>query len=212
MDKKMTMYEIASMPKIIEDLMNEALTDPDTGEVRELTDEENSSFLEWLEEFEESFETKFNNICKVSRNIKAQAALAEAEKSILNKEIESWRRKQQARENEEKRVKLLITLAFDKLGIKKHKTALFNAYFQKTAKSAKPSTTFNPDKVPVEYLKRELNTAAINEAIQEGRLYEKGNTESEMFNEHKLFYKDKNGEERVLEGVTYSGGETLVIR
>jgi hypothetical protein len=164
----MTIYNVINDFYALKNLINEAMTDLETGEVRELTDEERADFLAWLQENEQNFETKFNNTCKVLKNLEAQADIAKAEKDALNAEIDRFRKKEKARLNEVARVKSLIIYAFDKMKMKKYKTPLFNAYFQATKKSAKPAVGFfKPDNIPVEFLKQELSPSAIDNAVKE---------------------------------------------
>jgi hypothetical protein len=197
-----SIYEIVGDIKALEMLIQEE-SDPETGELRELSDKEKADFLAWINENESSLELKMNNIYKVYCNKKAEADVAEAEKAALSKEIDRLRNRAKARDNEAGRVKGLIGYALQKLGVQKYKTGLFTVGFQATRKSAKPVVGFfNPDNIPVKYLKRELSPSAIQEAIQSGELVEI-NT--------KLFYSE-NGETKELFGVSYTGGETLVIR
>ena len=204
----MTIYDVVNDFYALKNLTNEAMTDPETGEVRELTEEEKTDFLAWIEECEQNRDTKFNNIYKAYRNIKAEADIAEAERKALKDEIDRLSKRAKARENEASRVKNLFAYAMDRLGMKKYKTALFSIGWQAIRKSAKPvDGFFNPDNIPVEFLKRELSASAINKAIEDGRLYEK---EGDI-NRGKLFYISEIGECE-LKGVEYLGGETLVIR
>ena len=204
----MTIYNIISDFTALTNLVEGAMTDQETGEVRELTDEEKNDFLEWFNEHKDNLETKFNNICKVYKNIQSQADIAKAEKDTLNSEIDRLRRNEKARNNEAARVKGLISFAFDKLNLNKYKTPLFNAYFMQTKKCARPRTGyFDPDNIPVEFLTRELSASAIDKAVKEGILYEK----DDQLNRGKLFYVD-SGIEKELQGVSYLGGETLVIK
>ena len=204
----MNIYEIVGDAKTLKEMINEE-ADPETGELREVSEEEKQTFLSWINENQENLEAKFNSIYKVICNKKAEAEIAEAEKNILSAELDRLRKRAKARFNEVDRIKGLIGWALEKLGMKKYKTGLFSIGFQATKKSAKPVPgVFNSNDIPVRYLKRELSLSAINQAIADGTLYEKEGPE----NRTKLFYKNSYGEERTLLGVAYSGGETLVIR
>jgi len=210
--KKMTIFDVIADCKALASLINEE-SDLETGDVREITEEEKAEFLAWIKEEEEenaqNLETKMNNIYKVYRNLKAEADIAEAEKNTLNAERDRLSKRAKTRTNEAGRVKTLIEYAMHSLGMKKFKTALFSAGFQATRKCARPiEGFFNPDEIPVEFLTRELSTSAINEAIKNGRLYEKEG--ATYFT--KLFYRDENGVEQMLKGVSYAGGNTMVIR
>jgi hypothetical protein len=202
----MTIYTIISDIKALEGLIN-GLSDEETGEARELTEEEKQSFLEWVNESEANFKEKFDNICRFFKNLQAQAEVAAAEKDALKAEIERLSKRAKARENEADRIKSLLWFAFDALKMKQFKTELFSAGIQNTRKSVKPTSVFNPDDVPVTYLKRELASSAVAEAVKAGSLYEKEGPE----NITRLFYCDDAGEHE-LKGVAYVQGKTLVIR
>jgi diadenosine tetraphosphate (Ap4A) HIT family hydrolase len=204
----MTIYEITADYKALENLIA-GMTDPETGETREFTDEEKAELTAWANEIEGNFENKFNNIYKVYCNKNAEAEVAEAERNTLKNEMDRLKKRANARLNEASRIKNLIGYAMDRLKMKKLKTTLFSIGYQATRKTAKPvAGFFKLDEIPVEYLKRELSPSAINEAINEGRLYEKT---SNPLDSGKLFYRDENGEHE-LKGVAYTGGETLVIK
>jgi hypothetical protein len=203
-----TVYEIVGDILALEKLI-EGEADPETGELPELSEEEKKQFLEWITENETNLETKFNNIYKVYRNKKTEAANAESEKENLKAEYDRLSKRAKARDNEAGRIKMLMGWAMDKLNMKKYKTALFSIGYQNTQKIVSPiHGFFNPDDIPVEFLKRELSPAAVKKAVEEGRLYEK---EGQAYFS-KLFYKDGEGKEQVLKGVTYIQGTALVIR
>ena len=144
----MTIYDVVNDFYALKNLTNEAMTDPETGEVRELTEEEKTDFLAWIEECEQNRDVKFNNIYKAYRNIKAEANIAEAERKALKDEIDRLSKRAKARENEASRVKNLFAYAMDRLKMKKYKTALFSIGWQAIRKSAKPvEGYFNPDNI-----------------------------------------------------------------
>jgi len=202
-----TLYELTNDRKALYDLIGD-LTDPETGETRELTVEEMEALVALDNEMSDAVDSKIDGICKVYKTINAQAEVAQVERATFRDEMSRLSRTATARENEAKRVKNLIGYFFDKLGKTRHKTSLFNVYTQATRKSAKPDMSYDADKIPVEYLKRELSASAIDSAIKEGRLYEK----TAPLDKGKLFYIDGQGVEQRLAGVSYLGGETLVIR
>jgi ABC-type Zn uptake system ZnuABC Zn-binding protein ZnuA len=202
-----TIYEITADYRALESLINE-LTDLDTGETRELTEDEKNQLTEWVNEIEGNFESKFNAIYKVYCNKKAEAKVVKAEKEAMKDEMDRLGKRATARENEMIRLKGLIGYAMDRLKMKKLKTNLFTIGYQATQKSVQPvEGFFKADDIPVEYLTRELSSKAVKDAIKEGRLYEKEGVE----NRTKLFYME-DGVEKVLKNVTYSGGEALVLR
>jgi hypothetical protein len=204
----MTIYDIMGDIGSLQSLIN-GLTDEETGETRELTDEDKGVFLEWIEENEKNFKGKFDNLCRFYKNQKAYADLAEAERKSLSDEMARLSRRAKARANEGDRIKCLIGWALDKIRQKKYKTELFSAGYQNTAKSAKPTATFNPDDIPARYLKRELSPSAVSDAVKEGALYEH---EDDPVQRGSLFYRDEDGKERKLNGVGYLNGTALVIR
>jgi hypothetical protein len=202
-----SIYSIVSDCKCLEYLIGEE-TDPETGELREISDEEKTAFLEWINENEQALENKFNGIYKALKNKQAEAKIAEAEKDAMKSEMDRLGKRAKARENEAARIKGLFAYAMEKLKMRKYKTALFTIGWQATKKSAKPiEGFFNIDDIPAEFLKRELSPTAINKAIEEGRLYEKSNP----MDKGRLFYRDEKGEQ-ILKGVSYTGGEALVLR
>jgi len=209
-EKRLTAYELGQEWSALVSLISD-LTDPETGETRELTEAEKAYLSEQIDKIGTDIKVKINGICKVFKNIKMEAEIAEAEKNALKGELDRLSKRAKARDNEADRVKLLACLLLDKIKEKKMKTELFTLYYMNTQKSVKESEGFfNPDKIPVEFLKREIDKTAIKKAVDEGRLYEKNEKEFPL-SRGKLFYKD-NGIEKALEGVSYLGGETLVIR
>jgi hypothetical protein len=203
---KMTIYNIISDVKALESLINN-LTDEETGETREITDEEKQIFLDFLNENESNFKDKFDAICRFFKNLQAQSVVATAEKDALKAEMDRLSKRAKAREHEADRLKGLLWFALDSLKIEKFKTDLFSAGIQNTRKTAKPTSVFNLDDIPAEYLRKELAPSFISDAVKEGRLYEKEGPE----NSTKLFYRDDSGECE-LKGVAYVQGKTLVIR
>jgi hypothetical protein len=202
----MTIYNIISDIHALEGLIN-GLADEETGEAREFTEEEKQSFLAWVNENEANFKEKFNNICRFFKNLQAQAGVAAAEKDALRAEMDRLSKRAKARENEADRLKSLLWFALDSLKMRKFRTELFSAGIQNTRKSARPTSSFNPDDIPAAYLKRELSLSAIADAVKAGELYEKEGPE----NHAKLFYRGESGEQE-LKGVSYIQGETLAIR
>jgi hypothetical protein len=202
-----SIYTVVSDCKALERLIEEE-TDLGTGELREISEEEKAAFLEWINEAQDNLENKFNNIYKTFKNKQAESDVAEAERKSLKDEIDRLSKRSKARENEANRIKGLFAYALERLNLKKYKTPLFSVGWQTVRETAKEDKGFfDINKIPVEYLKRELSPTAISEAVKEGRLFKK---DGEL-NRGKLFYLD-NGIEKKLEGVSYLGGQTLVIR
>ena len=209
-DKKLTVYEIGNEWKALLALADE-LTDPETGETRELTDEEKAFFASAMDEMDGNIKTKADGIYKVYRNKKIEAEIAEAERKALKDEMDRLSKRAKARENEADRIKGLLAWLMGIMKLRNIKTEIFSAGYQAAQKSVKPvEGFFNPDLIPAEYLKREISPAAVKKAVEEGRLYEKSFEENPLA-KGKLFYRDQDGEHE-LKGVSYLGGETLYIR
>jgi hypothetical protein len=202
----MTLYNIVGdITALIK--LAEGAVDEETGEVTPVSDDDRKTIAEWFEQSEKDFNGKFDNICKFRKNLQADAEVAAAERDALKAEMDRLSKRAKATEAKADRMKALILYAFEKMKIKKHKTALFSAGIQATAEGAKPTTMFNADLIPSEYLKRELAASKVKEAVQSGKLTRKDGP----LDRGKLFYL-KDGEETELKGVAYLGGETLVIR
>lgn len=222
----MTIYQIIGDIKALAALID-SLTDEETGSTREITDEEKQSFLAWINEQSESFDAKFDAICKVYRNIRATADVCIAEKDAMKAEMDRLSKRAKAREAEADRVKGLIWFALDALGKQKHKTALFSAGIQNTAASVRVGDSMHPENeianiLPDEFVKREVAKANIVEQIKAGTLYQKpvSSKEEEVkagthvlpLDEGAVFGKTSEGFEYRLEGVKYLAGKTCVIR
>jgi hypothetical protein len=203
----MTSYEIGVEYQALVNLVHDTFINPETGEVREPTQEDIDYLQKCFMEIKESAEIKFDNIGKYIRNVEMEADLITAQKDIFYKEVERLRKRITAHKNQVKGLKGVAAYLLEKLDLKKIHTPLFSFGWQKTAASVKTDYLFNPDNIPVKYLKRELSPTAIKEAIKSGELY----TKEGDLNRGKLFYLE-NGQEKYLEGVSYLGGETLVIR
>jgi hypothetical protein len=209
-EKRLTAYELGQEWSALLSLVNE-LTDPETGVTRELTEAEKAYLAEQTDKIGTDIKVKMDGICKVYKNIRMEAEIADAERKTLKDEMDRLSRRAQARNNEADRVKGLIAYLMDKVGMKKVKTELFTAGWQPTQKCVSEVTGFfNADKIPVEFLTREINKSAVKKAVEEGRLYEK-DEETDPLARGKLFYMD-GGEEKTLSGVSYLGGSALVIR
>ena len=203
----MTIYEISNDYRALVSLL-ESMTDPETGETREFTEDEKKFFTEGFNECGENFRSKFDNIYKVYRNFMAQAEVADAEKAALQDEMDRLRKRAKARENEANRIKGLIAYGMEIIKERKIKTDLFSCYWKKNPKSAKENSDFNVEKIPSFVLKKELSGNMIKKSLEDGVLYEKDDPQFKG----KLFYKDDTGYETILKGVSYLGSESLVIR
>jgi polyhydroxyalkanoate synthesis regulator phasin len=204
---KRTSYEIGADYQSLIKLVHDTFIDPETGEAREPTQEEKDYLQKCFMEIKENAEIKIDNIGKLIRNIEFEAELIAAQKDILYKEVERLRKRITAHENQVKGLKGVAAYLLEKLDLKKIKTPLFSFGWQRTAESARADYLFNPDNIPVKYLKRELSPSAIKEAVKSGELY----TKEDPLDRGKLFYFE-NGQEKNIEGVSYLGGETLTLR
>lgn len=206
-EKRKSGYEIGQDFHALMSLINE-LTESE----REITEEDDKFLKEEAARIGGDIKEKINGCCKLVKNCEIEASIAEAEKDALKGQVERLTKRANARLNIAKRVKnCVIGYLMDTIGEKKIKTELFSVGYQNTAKSVKEVTGFfNPDLIPSEFLKREINPTAIKNAIEDGRLFEKTEDEIEKnpLLKGKLYFKD--GKE--LKGVSYTGNSTLVIR
>jgi hypothetical protein len=222
----MTIYQIIGDIRSLNELV-ESLTDEETGETRELSDEEKKTFLDWINEQEEAFNSKFDNTCKVYRNLQATADICTAEKDTLKAEYDRLSKRAKARQAEADRVKGLIWFALDALGMQKKKTALFSAGIQNTAASVRVGDSIHPESeianlIPEEFIKKEVAKSKIVEQIKAGRLYQKpvsvngeevkAGTHVFPLDDGAVFGKTAEGLEYRLEGIKYLQGKTCVIR
>jgi hypothetical protein len=206
-EKKMTLYEIAGDIKTVVKLADGAV-DEETGEFVPVSEEDRQTIKQWFEESKEAFDSKLDNYARFMKNLEADAAVAAAERDAMKAEMDRLSRTAKAAEAKRDRLKSLLHVTFNSLGIRKHKTQLFGFTVQNTAKSAKPSTTFSIDNVPEWIIKHEFSPSKAKELVASGFLYEKDGP----LDRGKLFYKDAAGKETELAGVSWLGGETLVVR
>ena len=214
-----TIYSIVGDIKTLSALIDD-MTDEETGETRELTDEEKTTFAVWVKEESEAFDSKFDRICKFFKNLKANAATAQAERDSLKEEMDRLSKRAKARENEAGRIKDLLWFAFDALGMKKHKTALFSAGIQATAASVKTDSSFDIAKIPARYWKPpELSASAIKAGLESGELFQKPDAENPLDRDKVYYMKDDPSLddpareiEVSLPGIRYAQGSTLVVR
>ena len=222
----MTIYNIIGDIKSLNVLI-ESLTDEETGETRELTDDEKTTFLAWINENESALYQKFDNTFKVYRNLRATADVCTAEKDALKEEYDRLSKRAKARQAEADRVKNLIWYAMEALGQKKIKTDLFSAGIQNTAASVMVGNSVLPEDevaylLPDEFTKREVVKSKIADKIKTGELYQKPVTTSVKESEEgthvlphdrgAVFGKTEDGIEYRLEGILYLQGTTCVIR
>lgn len=200
-----TIYNIVGDIKALHSLI-ESMTDEETGEVRELSDEDRAVFIEWVQEQTEAFDLKFDRICKFYKNLRSEAAEAVAERDSLKEEMDRLSKRAKTRENKAERIKSLIWYALDSLKVKKHETALFSATVQNTAASLRVGdSVFLPQAVallvPEEFRKPpEIDGKVVREALKAGDW-----TTNELG-----AVLDNEG--KVIPGLYFLPGKTCVIR
>jgi len=211
MSKKIS-YEIGADYSAWEKLVHEMFVDEE-GNPKEPTEEEKKYLEKCFLEIVGDAETKFDNMGRLIKNIEFEKSIIEGEKVALYKEVERLRKRIEARENKIGGIKSVAAYLLGELKLKSTKTPLFSYYWLNSKKSARQNADFKAREIPVEFLKPEISPSAINKAIEEGRLYEKENDKNDKLklNTGKLFYRD-DGVEKVLQGVSYLGGSTLVVR
>ena len=201
----MTLYAITEDLKALNKLMEEMVDDE--GNPREPTEEELETMKKWFECSQADFEQKFDNYCKFIKNLKIEAEAADGERKAYKGELDRLAKRAKAFENRAKRVNGLLWFAMQNLGMKKYKTALFSAGEQNTQIKIEPLAGSDLKEVPEEFLKpRELDTAAVKDAIKSGLLKQGDGT---PLGATKLFYA-KTGEE--LKDVRWAQGTALIIR
>lgn len=201
----MTLYAITEDLKALNKLMEEMVDDE--GNPREPTAEELETMKKWFECSLADFEQKFDNYCKFIKNLKIDAEAADGERKAYKGELDRLSKRAKAFENRAKSVNGLLWFAMQNLGMKKYKTALFSAGEQNTQIKIEPLAGSDLKEVPEEFLKpRELDTAAVKDAIKSGLLKQGDGT---PLGATKLFYA-KTGEE--LKDVRWAQGTALIIR
>ena len=166
----MTIYEIGNDYRALVVLL-ESMTDPETGETREFTDEEKKFFTEGFNECGKNFKTKFDNIYKVYRNAMASAEIADAERKAMKDEMDRLSKRAKSFENEANRIAGLIAYGMGIIKERKIKTDLFTCYYKANQKSIKTDITFSHYDIPYKYLKGELSSQSIKDAIANGIIY-----------------------------------------
>jgi len=225
-----TIYQIVGDIRALSSLI-ESLVDEETGEAREMTEDEQKAFIEWVKEESEAFDVKFDRTCKYYRNLRATADACEAERKSHKDEMDRLSRRAKAKENAAGRVKDLLYFALDLLGKKKHETDLFSATIQNTAASVKTDSSFDILGLPTTYWKDpEFSSSSIKEGLTKGDLFQKPvSTKAEDIASGKfvspvlagsVFFverkKDEDGKitetECMVPGLRFVQGSTLVVR
>ncbi len=126
------------------------------------TDEDVKAFTALMNEVQGEFEDKAENICKLIKNVQAEADAFKAEKLRLEK-------KQRALENKADALKKYLEYnarQFMQAG-EKRKAGLFTLSFRKT-----PGKLVYDDEalIPVEFFRRSVDVAALKDAVQSGKV------------------------------------------
>lgn len=221
----MKMYEIVGDLKALYALV-ESLTDEETGETRQPTDEERAELAAWFSESSEALSEKFDRVCKFYSNLRASADVCAAERDAMKAEMDRLSKRAKARENEAKSVAGIIWYMLDSLKMQKYKTDLFSAGIQNTAASVRVGNSLIPEEkvpyeLPDEFTEKEVVKSAIIEALKRGDLYQKpvSTDKAEIESGHYVsplddgvvFYKE-GSEEKTLPGIKYLSGKTCIIR
>lgn len=202
-----TMYEITGDIRNIYVLVD-SLVD-ENGEPREPTEDELETMKQWMAESVEDFKIKFDNCCRLIKNLRLSAKNAEAEKQNLKDEINRLTRRHKAMDNRARSVNGLLRFCMERLELKKYKSDLFTANIQnvggKSISVLDGLTAEDMSRIPERYLKpREVDKEAVLNDLKDGILEEREGQQ----NLTKVFFK--NGD--VLPFVHVHQSDALVIR
>ena len=192
----MTLYEITAEAVEIEELFENAVDE--NGEPRELTQEEKETLNKWILANEETFKEKFDGYGKLIENLLIQSQIAKATRDTLKGELDRLTKRAKTAENRVEQLKNSLLWAIKTMKIDSVKTALFSAKVGLSRGSVNTDEA-DPNKLPLEFIKKEVSKSAIQDALKSGKLTK---TESGMIL--------KNGE--ILEGLRFEQKETLTIR
>lgn len=156
----MTIYEIKDDYMAFNNLvfdLQEKLEEED----RDITEEERSLLMSFLEENEKNFTDKIESYAKFIKNLEAEAAGIESEFYRLQ-------RKKRTAEKLASHLKKNLDYVFKKIGIKEKKAGIFNFKIQKNP----PSLVIDrPEDVPEFYIKPQppvYDTAQIKKDLKDG--------------------------------------------
>ncbi|MCM1221579.1 MAG: siphovirus Gp157 family protein [Lachnospiraceae bacterium] len=205
--KKKSLYDITDDFRAILRLMENAVDED--GNPRDLNEEETDFLIKELSETEDAFRSKADGYCKLLKNLSLDAENCEAERKNFKAEMDRLSKRAKTAENRAKSLKSAMQYAMEVFKLPKLKTGLFSLGIQSTAMSVYALAGAALDKVPEKFLKpRELDTAAIKEAVKSGELVACPESENPL--EFGRVYLAESGE--MLEGVRCRKGSTLVIR
>ena len=201
---------MAALYEITGDILNiyallDSLVD-DNGEPREPTEAELETMKQWMAENIDDFKKKFDNCCRLIKNLRLAADNAEAAKKNFKAEGTRLTRRHKALENRARSVQELLRWNMERIALDKFKSDCFSANIQNIGgKAVSVASTVDTAQIPERYLKpREVDTAAILQDLKDGILEERDGIE----NRTKVFVKGGG----ILPFIHVTQPSALVIR
>lgn len=201
---------MAALYEITGDILNiyallDSLVD-DNGEPREPTEAELETMKQWMAENIDDFKKKFDNCCRLIKNLRLAADNAEAAKKNFKAEGTRLTRRHKALENRARSVQELLRWNMERIALDKFKSDCFSANIQNIGgKVVSVASTVDTAQIPERYLKpREVDTAAILQDLKDGILEERDGIE----NRTKVFVKGGG----ILPFIHVTQPSALVIR
>lgn len=201
---------MAALYEITGDILNiyallDSLVD-DNGEPREPTEAELETMKQWMAENIDDFKKKFDNCCRLIKNLRLAADNAEAAKKNFKAEGTRLTRRHKALENRARSVQELLRWNMERIALDKFKSDCFSANIQNIGgKVVSVASTVDTAEIPELYLKpREVDTAAILQDLKDGILEERDGIE----NRTKVFVKGGG----ILPFIHVTQPSALVIR
>lgn len=178
----------------------------DNGEPREPTEAELETMKQWMAENIDDFKKKFDNCCRLIKNLRLAADNAEAAKKNFKAEGTRLTRRHKALENRARSVQELLRWNMERIALDKFKSDCFSANIQNVGgKVVSVASTVDTAEIPERYLKpREVDTAAILQDLKDGILEERDGIE----NRTKVFVKGGG----ILPFIHVTQPSALVIR
>ena len=178
----------------------------DNGEPREPTEAELETMKQWMAENIDDFKKKFDNCCRLIKNLRLAADNAEAAKKNFKAEGTRLTRRHKALENRARSVQELLRWNMERIALDKFKSDCFSANIQNIGgKVVSVASTVDTAEIPERYLKpREVDTAAILQDLKDGILEERDGIE----NRTKVFVKGGG----ILPFIHVTQPSALVIR
>lgn len=174
---------MAALYEITGDILNiyallDSLVD-DNGEPREPTEAELETMKQWMAENIDDFKKKFDNCCRLIKNLRLAADNAEAAKKNFKAEGTRLTRRHKALENRARSVQELLRWNMERIALDKFKSDCFSANIQNIGgKVVSVASTVDTAEIPERYLKpREVDTAAILQDLKDGILEERDGIE-----------------------------------